>query len=428
MKQQRGMWSSTPGRAAGCGAGLSTTMRLSISSTTGSPLELTVPRGETVLGLRRRISQKLKVQTDKIVLLHKDKQLSTGKLLDLDVADGSRLTLVPAIEAGLVCSTSRAERTMMDMLESLTEVQISDFLSGRAPLTINLGVGAHTMYVQLQLSAQDLAELQQEQDSRIPSRKLPTSVSPTNVAPPPVSDSADSTQLSSQRPTTVPAVTCHHHSCPPGSPHTPPSTHSLPSGCPHPNCPLQAATPVCSRDPSGPSPGPPSPVPASTVTETNSSPTDPCQQPRAVIDSLVSHSPGVFSGTFSGTLAPCSHSRHPRHGISIILHILEDLLKAASRHQGALPADQPCPASRPAVWVEESSKAPARPGLTQMVEQPREAPEERRSIRASAEENQTLHCKLEHLHFLMDQRRLRRRTRSHLWQTSRPYQQSHHFP
>lgn len=103
-------------------------------------------------------------------------------------------------------------------------------------------------------------------------------------------------------------------------------------------------------------------------------------QPGAAIDSFVSHSPGVYSGTFSGecccpsshlsswkqlqkwiswnfdayvctgylpsllvllsgTLAPCrsSISQH-QHGIAIILQILNDLLKTPYRSQGPAPA------------------------------------------------------------------------------------------
>lgn len=105
---------------------------LSITTTTGSPVELTVPRGETEDSLRTRISQKLSLQTDRMVLVHKDRWvipdcvltyfteemmklncfhwiindrlLTAGKLLDQGVRDGSRLTLVPAIETGLVVS------------------------------------------------------------------------------------------------------------------------------------------------------------------------------------------------------------------------------------------------------------------------------------------------------------------------------------
>lgn len=76
QQQQRGLCSFTPGRSACCGEGASTSqpsMRLSIISTTGSPVELTVPRGETVEGLRTHVSQKLRLQTDRIVLLYRDR-------------------------------------------------------------------------------------------------------------------------------------------------------------------------------------------------------------------------------------------------------------------------------------------------------------------------------------------------------------------
>ncbi|KAM9349920.1 midnolin-A [Symphorus nematophorus] len=477
MEQQRGVCSFTPGRSACCGAaGVSTgqpTMRLSITSTTGSPVELTVPRGETVEGLRTHITQKLRLQTDRIVLLYRDRQLTAGRLLDLGVADGSKLTLVPVIEAGLVCSSARAERTIMDVLESLTEVQISDFLSGRSSLTINLGIGAHVMYVQLQLSAQNVAELQQHQDLKIHSSELqtdlPTAVkrspfdftqtsitgSTTSPAPQNSSDSTSSTQFSPQRPrtsfnsaaptshssTTAPSVTCHlspHQSCPPDSIHTSSpsiSTPSLTAGCQHPSCPRQAATPVCSPAPTGSIPGPQSPAPATTFTERGvdaPSPTDLYKQPGAVIESFVSHSPGVFSGTFSGTLAPCSQSSisHPRSGIAIILQILNDLIRAAYHHQGAPPAHPHlrCPASNAPVSTEELSKAKSKTLLTQRTEHVSETPgEESRLLPSSTQENQALHCKLKRLQFLLHQRRLRRRTRRNL-KTSHPYLHRHHRP
>lgn len=41
--------------------------------------------------------------------------------------------------------------------------------------------------------------------------------------------------------------------------------------------------------------------------------TEVCTQPGAVIDSFMCHSPGVFSGTFSGTFMSWEHNKkHPR--------------------------------------------------------------------------------------------------------------------
>lgn len=74
MDQPPGLCSSLTGRSAPCGAEVSTgqpTMRLAIISTTGIPVELTIPRGETVEGLRTHLSRRLRLQTDKIVLVHK---------------------------------------------------------------------------------------------------------------------------------------------------------------------------------------------------------------------------------------------------------------------------------------------------------------------------------------------------------------------
>ncbi|XP_068427371.1 midnolin-like [Clinocottus analis] len=467
MEQHRGLRSFTPGESAGCQAAGSTgqpTMRLSVTSTTGTPVELTVPRGETVEGLRTHISHKLRLQTDRIVLLYRDKQLTAGQLLDLGVTDGSKLTLVPAIEAGLVCSTARAKRTMMDVLEGLTEVQIGDFLSGRSPLTINLGIGAHMMYVQLQLSAQSVAALQRHKDSRagsggnlqpgVPtaagtsrpdsSGKTTGSTSQTSARAPDSSDSASSIQSSAQRPrtslnSTAPGATgLPHQSCPPHFTHTSSpvlSTPSLPTGCPHPSSPQPAAPAVCSPDPTGSFPGARSPASASTLRESHvhaSSTAELSKQPGAVIESFVSPSPGVFSGTFSGSLAPCSQS-----GIGIILQIFNDLFRAAYHHQGAQPAPAHLP-HRP-----DANNPPASPPLTaeegpgkaksQTLEAPRterlsKTPGEESHLTCSpTQENQILHCKLERLQLLMHQRRLRRRTRRYS-RASHPYQHHHHRP
>lgn len=47
-------------------------MSLAIHSTTGTRYELSVPPDETVEGLRKRLSQRLKVPKERLALLHKD--------------------------------------------------------------------------------------------------------------------------------------------------------------------------------------------------------------------------------------------------------------------------------------------------------------------------------------------------------------------
>lgn len=104
-------------------------MTLAIHSTTGTRYDLSVPHDETVEGLRKRLSQRLKVPKERLALLHKDTRLSSGKLQEFGVGDGSKLTLVPTVEAGLMSQASRPEQSVMQALESLTETQVSNLHS-----------------------------------------------------------------------------------------------------------------------------------------------------------------------------------------------------------------------------------------------------------------------------------------------------------
>ncbi|XP_024291964.1 midnolin isoform X3 [Oncorhynchus tshawytscha] len=339
-------------------------MRLSISSTTGSRFELSVHRGETVEVLRRRLSQKLRVPKERFVLLHKETRLSTGKLHDLGIVDGSKLTLVPTIEAGLLSSQpSRREQTIMQALESLTETQVSDFLSGRSPLTLALRVGEHMMFVQLQLAPQSAAGQQQS-------------------------------HLITQR--------------------------AGRAGVEQGDCSV-AGTPTSNKTAAG--------------------------EPGAVIESFVSHAPGVFSGTFSGTLPPAGQDRtstgvkSSRRGINTIFQILNDLLSATRHYQGAplslsqllcrppstptssTPSTPTSPFPPPSPLTPDLVSTATSGPLTDHISQ-----EQSHSCKPTAglcssqseEENQSLRCKLERLQMLMHQRRLRRRARRDT-RTSHPY-------
>ncbi|XP_021469632.1 midnolin isoform X3 [Oncorhynchus mykiss] len=339
-------------------------MRLSISSTTGSRFELSVHRGETVEVLRRRLSQKLRVPKERFVLLHKETRLSTGKLHDLGIVDGSKLTLVPTIEAGLLSSQpSRREQTIMQALESLTETQVSDFLSGRSPLTLALRVGDHMMFVQLQLAPQSAAGQQQS-------------------------------HLITQR--------------------------AGRAGVEQGDCSV-AGTPTSNKTAAG--------------------------EPGAVIESFVSHAPGVFSGTFSGTLPPAGQDststgvKSSRRGINTIFQILNDLLSATRHYQGAplslsqllcrppstptssTPSTPTSPFPPPSPLTPDLVSTATSGPLTDHISQ-----EQSHSCKPTAglcssqseEENQSLRCKLERLQMLMHQRRLRRRARRDT-RTSHPY-------
>eukprot|EP00074_Homo_sapiens_P110961 XP_024307522.1 midnolin isoform X2 [Homo sapiens] len=273
-------------------------MSLAIHSTTGTRYDLAVPPDETVEGLRKRLSQRLKVPKERLALLHKDTRLSSGKLQEFGVGDGSKLTLVPTVEAGLMSQASRPEQSVMQALESLTETQVSDFLSGRSPLTLALRVGDHMMFVQLQLAAQH-APLQHRHvlaaaAAAAAARGDPSIASPVSSPCRPVSSAAR-----------VPPVPT---SPSPASP-SPITAGSFRSHAASTTCPEQMdCSPTAS---SSASPG------ASTTSTPGASPAPRSRKPGAVIESFVNHAPGVFSGTFSGrchsTCVSSRVSRDPVH-------------------------------------------------------------------------------------------------------------------
>ncbi|XP_043321556.1 midnolin isoform X3 [Cervus canadensis] len=364
-------------------------MSLAIHSTTGTRYELTVPPDETVEGLRKRLSQRLKVPKERLALLHKDTRLSSGKLQEFGVGDGSKLTLVPTVEAGLMSQASRPEQSVMQALESLTETQVSDFLSGRSPLTLALRVGDHMMFVQLQLAAQH-APLQHRHvlAAATAATRGDPSMTTTPVSSPcrPVSSAAR-----------VPPVPTSP--APASSPVTAGSfrSHSASTTCPE----QMDCSPAASTG-------------ASPTSPTGGSPTSRSRKPGAVIESFVNHAPGVFSGTFSGTLHPnCQDSSgRPRRDIGTILQILNDLLSATRHYQGMPPSltqlrchAQCTPDLGPKTTSCEKLAAAAPASLSQarLCKPPGD--------RLRQTENRATRCKVERLQLLLQQKRLRRKAR-----------------
>uniref|UniRef100_UPI0037E84C59 midnolin isoform X1 n=2 Tax=Semicossyphus pulcher TaxID=241346 RepID=UPI0037E84C59 len=468
-------------------------MNLYIHSTTGTRFELSLPLEETVEGLKRRLSQKLKVPKERLALLHKETRLSSGKLQDLGISDGSKLTLVPTVEAGLMSQASRPEQSVMQALESLTETQVSDFLSGRSPLTLALRVGDHMMFVQLQLAAQQSGGPQLQHRHVITRGNADTPVGQPTGQPrvphphphshhshhhPHHPHSHPSPHLS--QPQLVPSSPSS-----PGSPSFPlPSLHHQPlppmyhqspspAHCSPPTPPPQAHSPRPAHMPGGlfrspahhhhhhhhyhqPSSGQPSqdigqasPVAPVLCPEANCSPNSPSsgsspstrsRKPGAIIESFVNHAPGVFSGTFSGTLHPnCQDSNgRPRRDIGTILQILNDLLSATRHYQGMPPSltqlryQTQCgsptssspspPPSPPVVGMtglsakatsvpagSPSSPAPTLHPLVQCQSQIRMCKPPGDRLRQT--ENRATRCKVERLQLLMQQKRLRRKAR-----------------
>nr|XP_031846442.1 midnolin [Nomia melanderi] len=146
--------SSSP-QQPGCGCAAATVLEpdeitISITPTTGGQFDLTVDRTDTIENLKKIISKRLKVAKERICLLHRERLLCEGTLEENRLQDGSRLTLLPNVETGLLAQ--RPEQSVMQALESLNDSQVNDFLSGKAPLNLTMRLGDHMMLIQLQLS------------------------------------------------------------------------------------------------------------------------------------------------------------------------------------------------------------------------------------------------------------------------------------
>uniref|UniRef100_A0A2K6Q090 Midnolin n=1 Tax=Rhinopithecus roxellana TaxID=61622 RepID=A0A2K6Q090_RHIRO len=382
-----GPWIWKPGRVGGG--------NLSVSPHTST----TLPRG---LCFRGPVSSSRSL----MLFFPSPSRLSSGKLQEFGVGDGSKLTLVPTVEAGLMSQASRPEQSVMQALESLTETQVSDFLSGRSPLTLALRVGDHMMFVQLQLAAQH-APLQHRHvlaaaaaAAAATARGDPSIASPVSSPCRPMSSAAR-----------IPPVPT---SPSPASP-SPITAGSFRSHAASTTCPEQMdCSPTAS---SSASPG------ASTASTPGASPAPRSRKPGAVIESFVNHAPGVFSGTFSGTLHPnCQDSSgRPRRDIGTILQILNDLLSATRHYQGMPPSlaqlrchaqcspASPAPDLAPRTTSCEKLAAAPTASLLQGQSQIRMCKPPGDRLRQT--ENRATRCKVERLQLLLQQKRLRRKAR-----------------
>uniref|UniRef100_A0A3P9HH03 Midnolin n=1 Tax=Oryzias latipes TaxID=8090 RepID=A0A3P9HH03_ORYLA len=482
MDQHPSAQSCTSRGASSCESILTEpSMNLYIHSTTGTRFELSLPLEETVEGLKKRLSQRLKVAKDKLAVLHKETRLSSGKLQDLGISDGSKLTLVPTVEAGLMSQASRPEQSVMQALESLTEIQVSDFLSGRSPLTLALRVGDHMMFVQLQLAAQ------QSGASQLHNRHLITRGGTEATMGQPTGQLRAPhihPQSRPHHPHNNPSPLSSQPHCVPSSPsHRGPPSSRLPSTHQQPVPPMYHQSPSlahCSSPISSPHPSCSSHIPGTFLRSsahchphhshhnqhhhhyhqlassqpsqdvgqancsTKSSNPATCisqhsRKPGAIIESFVNHAPGVFSGTFSGTLHPnCQDSNgRPRRDIGTILQILNDLLSATRHYQGMPPSftqlryqtqfgpsTSPSPSPPPSPPVAGATGlsdkvtsipagSPSSPPLTlhPLVQCQSQIHMCKPGDRLRQTENRATRCKVERLQLLMQQKRLRRKAR-----------------
>ncbi|ESO92614.1 hypothetical protein LOTGIDRAFT_233061 [Lottia gigantea] len=317
------------------GTSVSDRIRVTVCPTTGGQIELRSSGLETIQGLKWMIARKLKIAPEKITLLHKDRTLKNGTLHENHITDCSQITLLPNMESGM--TFQRTDSSVIQALENLSESQINDFLTGRAPLLLAMRVGDHMMFVQLQLSTSQCAG---RRSKTIKSMTTPTtsghnlfpstsSLSSASLAEasrnlsqklhqlsrvPKDNDKNKNCELKEQSKSQQ-SSPVHTSPIPLSTPLTPPS--SRPSS---PQTQLPRA-PVHPTPPATPPVTPPVTQPVQ-PTPTNLAASG------AVINSMNHLGKGVFSGTFSGTLDPTLQDQNgkPKKDVNTIVHILNDLL------------------------------------------------------------------------------------------------------
>ncbi|XP_069072963.1 midnolin [Pleurodeles waltl] len=148
------------------------------------------------------------------------------------------------------------------------------------------------------------------------------------------------------------------------------------------------------------------------------------RKPGAIIESFVNHAPGVFSGTFSGTLHPnCQDSSgRPRRDIGTILQILNDLLSATRHYQGMpqsltqLRCQTQCATTSPDTSLDLSNKTTSATSEPQSLHPLLQCQSQIRMCKPMGDrlrqtENRATRCKVERLQLLMQQKRMRRKAR-----------------
>ncbi|XP_014256894.1 midnolin homolog isoform X1 [Cimex lectularius] len=366
------------GNGCGCDSG---SITISVTPTTGGQFELAVTRADSIESLKKLISKRLKVPKERICLLHRERQLREGTIQENQLINGSRLTLLPSVETGLLAQ--RPEQSVMQALESLNDSQVNDFLSGKAPLNLTMRLGDHMMLIQLQLSTVAPSGSAGGKKRRVAGFPGMSSLKPPPQPPPPQPQAATSqAQTQTQNVATNTDCACDVKPVL--------DTKALAEASRNLTQTLkQLSSEVLTSK-------------SDSVEELNNAK----RRQGAIIESMHHHGKGVYSGTFSGTLNPALQDRfgRPKRDISTIIHILNDLLCAtpqyrAAAQEAAKPQPQAASSSSQSCSSESSTSA---------------------DRAAESDENRATRGKMERLRLVLGQRRERRRA-----MRSQPYPTGH---
>uniref|UniRef100_H2YCM7 Ubiquitin-like domain-containing protein n=1 Tax=Ciona savignyi TaxID=51511 RepID=H2YCM7_CIOSA len=367
---------------------------LSVCPTTGGNFELEIGSDDSIEGLRRKIARHLQTPRERLTILFKEKVLSNGTLLDHRIQDGNKITLLPTVESGFSSTVQGTQQSIIQAIESLSDVQIDDFLSGRSPLTLALRVGDHMMFVQLQL------------EQSMVQGGTPPSPHPTSSA----GLLYKTTSRASLKRASVASL--------PHMPHDKPShLDKLVTACSSlgPSTSLSGSSPKSSSAKVKSDSKPQSSRRAAPGNPHASSPTV-APPAGACIDSFTTHGPGIFSGTFSGSLHPNIQDTdgRPKRDPQTILQILTDLLSATNHYQQSIPTPPTLP---PAIHATSVPQHPLLPPPLTPTRTPSRTTHDVISrpavnrLKQLLQENNTTRSKLQQLTHMMKQRKLRRKMR-----------------
>uniref|UniRef100_A0A146LJ64 Midnolin-B n=4 Tax=Lygus hesperus TaxID=30085 RepID=A0A146LJ64_LYGHE len=373
----------------GCGCNQETSsITISVTPTTGGQFDLAVTKTDSIENLKKLISKRLKVPKERICLLHRERQLRDGTVQENQLVNGSRLTLLPSVETGLLAQ--RPEQSVMQALESLNDSQVNDFLSGKAPLNLTMRLGDHMMLIQLQLST--VAPVGSASNKRH-AATVTSAPAPKAPAPPPPVAAAPSSTVQTVGVQSAP-VDCACGAASSTSDVKPVlDTKALAEASRNLTQTLkQLSSEVLTSK-------------SDSVEEASSLK----RRQGAIIESMHHHGKGVYSGTFSGTLNPALQDRfgRPKRDISTIIHILNDLLCATPQYRAAAQeAAKPQPSTSNASVSSSSSCNPEMSNASDRA--------------AESDENRATRGKMERLRLVLGQRRERRRA-----MRSQPYPTGH---
>lgn len=122
-----------------------------VQLTTGGQFTIKSSVDETADELQRKIARRLQIPKERMKVLYKEHVLERKTLKEYNITNGSKVTLLPSVKSGFSSTVQGTKQSVIQSIESLSDEQVDNFLSGSTPLTLAMSMGDHMMFIQLQL-------------------------------------------------------------------------------------------------------------------------------------------------------------------------------------------------------------------------------------------------------------------------------------